>query len=217
MQTQLPLPWGGSSFPRAGAAPRAWTPSARGSDPAAAPPASGTGFPSLPPFLLGGWQPTSGPLGKLSPTGQEGVLLSGGGWEPCGVEARGQRPQPSPAGGGGGGGTHAQMSSRWTLGGGLFHLSTENWGHSPTFPEQTGAGGGGAQEVTAAATGPVWGLFWRGDGRRRTPFLSCAFLSQQSWWFWGTWAPVGWGQGGWGQGPSQTQGKGSGGPAAPAR
>ena len=95
MQTQLPLPWGSFSFPRAGAAPRARTPSARGSDPAPAPPASGTGFPSLPPFLLRGWQPISGPLGKLSRTGQEGALLSGGGWEPCGVEARGQRPQPA--------------------------------------------------------------------------------------------------------------------------
>ena len=38
-------------------------------------------------------------------------------------------------------------------------------------------------------------FFWRGDSRRRSPFLSHAFLSQQSWWFWGTWAPRGWGAG----------------------
>lgn len=61
--------------------------------------------------------------------------------------------------------------------GGLPH-GTENWqggGHSPAFPEQTGGTRG--QCSWSSLGGPSGG-----DGGRGAPFLSHAFLSQQSWW-----------------------------------
>lgn len=83
---------------------------------------------------------------------------------------------------------------------------SDNWGHSPTIPEQIGA-----QEVTAAAAGPVWGaLLERGHQEGSLP-VTCFPVSTElvvlrhS----GSYGLVG-GR----QGPHQTQGKGPRGPAA---
>lgn len=89
----------------------------------------------------------------------------------------------------------------WVASGPL--LGEHCWVHSSTFLSNWD---------TRGHCGYSWsspgGVSWRGDSWRRAPFLSCAFLSQQSWWFWGIWAP--W-AGGWagGQGSGQTQVKGS--------
>lgn len=89
------------------------------------------------------------------------------------------------------------MSAWQTLGGEggcLLKLRPDNWDHSPTFPEQM-EGGGTRGHCCRSWSSKGGGLFWREDSRRRSPFLSHAFLSQQGWWFGGTWALMGWGAG----------------------
>lgn len=90
---------------------------------------------------------------------------------------------------------HAQMSPGghcWVASGPL--LGGHFWVHNSTFPEQSGHKRSLRLQLVQSS-----GVSWRGDSWRRASFLSCAFLSQQSWWFWGIWAPVGWGLG-WGSG-----------------
>ena len=67
------------------------------------------------------------------------------------------------------------MSARWTLGGGLFHLSTENRGHSPTFAEQTEARGMGHKRSLLLQLVPSGGS--SGEGTAGGGLPSCHVLS----------------------------------------
>lgn len=167
MQTQLPSR-GGCSFLKAGH------------------PLSGVLIPA-PPLSLWDWlsHSPSVPSSRLAAyMGPPGRLSRSGGWCLASVGEGGRPAEPRPE--------VTEPSRLWggmqgsevglvVPGGGLLPLRPENWGHGPPLLSTWGA-----QEVTAAAAGPAWGFFWRGDSSRRVAFLSRAFLSRQSWWFWGT-------------------------------
>lgn len=80
------------------------------------------------------------------------------------------------------------MSAWLTLAEGrcLLELRTDNWGHSPTFPEQMGDTSGHCYCSWSSR-----GVLERGQQEEGCLPVTC-FLSQQSWRFWGTRAPMGW-------------------------